>query len=88
MAARGIKKGDVVMIVLPRNIEWWEAVTACIRMGVLVAPGTTQLTSKDLAFRANKSEACCIITNNAIAAKFDEVTDECPTVKTRSYNFV
>jgi len=83
LTEQGIQRGDVVMVVLPRNIEWWEIFTACIRMGAVIAPGTTQLTSKDLEFRANKSEAACIITNNEIAAKFDKVADQCPTVKSR-----
>ncbi|GBC62695.1 acyl-CoA synthetase [Desulfonema ishimotonii] len=83
LASQGVGQGDVVMLILPRNIEWWEAVTACIRMGALLAPGTTQLTSKDLEFRANRSEAVCIITNNDIAAKFDDVADRCPSVRSR-----
>ncbi|MBG0779212.1 MAG: AMP-binding protein, partial [Desulfotignum balticum] len=81
--SRGIGQGDVVIVVLPRNIEWWIAFTACIRCGAMVAPGTTQLTAKDLEYRANKSEAACIITTPAIAGAFDEVTDKCPTVKTK-----
>ncbi|MFW5854854.1 MAG: AMP-binding protein [Thermodesulfobacteriota bacterium] len=83
LVQNGVKQNDVVLLVLPRNIEWWEAVTACIRMGALVAPGTTQLTSKDLEYRANRAEATCIITNHEIAAKFDEVADRCPTVRTK-----
>jgi medium-chain acyl-CoA synthetase len=83
LVQNGVKRNDVVLLVLPRNIEWWEAVTACIRMGALVAPGTTQLTSKDLEYRANRAEAACIITNHEIAAKFDGVADRCPTVRTR-----
>ncbi len=71
------------MVVLPRNIEWWEVFTACIRMGAIIAPGTTQLTSKDLEYRANKSEAVCIITNNEIAEKFDKVADKCASVKSK-----
>ena len=83
LTSLGVGKGDVVMVVLPRNIEWWEIFTACIRMGALLAPGTTQLTSKDLQFRANKAEASCIITNPELAAKFDKVADECPSVKSK-----
>ncbi|MCF8089560.1 MAG: AMP-binding protein, partial [Desulfotignum sp.] len=81
--SRGIGQGDVVIVVLPRNIEWWIAFTACIRCGAMIAPGTTQLTAKDLEYRANKSEAACIITTPDIAGAFDEVTDKCPTVKTK-----
>ena len=83
LVSQGVKQGDVVILVLPRNIEWWVTVTACIRMGAMVAPGTTQLTSKDLDFRAKKSEAVCIITDAQIAAVFDEVADKCPDVKSK-----
>jgi acyl-coenzyme A synthetase/AMP-(fatty) acid ligase len=83
LASQGVKAGDVVILILPRNIEWWETFTACIRMGVVVAPGTTQLTSKDIKYRASTAEATAIITNPAIAARFDEVAADCPTVKTK-----
>ncbi len=83
LADQGVQKDDVVLVILPRNIEWWEIFTACIRMGAMVAPGTTQLTAKDIQFRANKAEAACIITNPEIAARFDDVADDCPTIKSR-----
>jgi len=83
LAAQGVRRGDVVLVILPRNIEWWETFTACIRMGAVIAPGTTQLTAKDIKYRANTAGAACIITNPEIAARFDEVADECPSVKSR-----
>ena len=83
LTANGIKPGDVVILILPRNIEWWETFTACIRMGALVAPGTTQLTSKDIKYRCNTAQATCVITNGTIAARFDEVAAECPSVKAK-----
>jgi len=81
LSQQGVKRGDVVMIVLGRSIEWWEVFTACIRMGVVIAPGTTQLTSKDLEYRVNTSKAACFITDNANAPKLDAVADKCPTLK-------
>lgn len=83
MAGQGVRQGDVVMLILPRNIEWWESMTACICMGAVTAPGIAQLTPKDLEYRAGASGAVCIITNSEIAAKFDEVADNCPAVKTK-----
>jgi acyl-coenzyme A synthetase/AMP-(fatty) acid ligase len=77
----GVRRGDVLMIVLGRSIEWWEVFTACIRMGVIIAPGTTQLTSKDIEYRVNTCNAVCFITDNANAAKLDAVADKCPTLK-------
>ena len=81
LSQQGVKRGDVVMIVLGRSIEWWEVFTACIRMGVIIAPGTTQLTSKDLEYRVNTSKAVCFITDNGNAPKLDAVVDKCTTLK-------
>jgi medium-chain acyl-CoA synthetase len=81
LSQQGVKRGDVVMIVLGRSIEWWEVFTACIRMGVIIAPGTTQLTSKDIEYRVNTSKAVCFITDNGNAPKLDAVVDKCTTLK-------
>jgi medium-chain acyl-CoA synthetase len=80
---QGVRQGDVVLVILPRNIEWWEVFTACIRMGAVIAPGTTQLTAKDIQYRANTANAACIITNPAIAGRFDEVQANCTSVKSK-----
>jgi len=82
LQAHGVKKGDVVMLVTPRLVEWWEAILACIRLGAVVAPGTTMLTSKDLKYRFDLSEATCIIADDAIADKTDEIRADCPSLRT------
>lgn len=69
----GIGKGDCVVVVLPRLIEWWEINLACLRSGIVVSPGTTQLTPKDMEFRCRTAEAVAVITDAANAAKVDEV---------------
>lgn len=81
LSAQGIKKGDVVVVIMPRLIEWWEINIACLRMGAVVSPGTTQLTAKDMKYRFDSSEAVCVITDNDCAPKVDEVRNDCPTVK-------
>jgi len=83
LAGQGVKRGDVVIVILPRLIEWWVINIACLRMGAVISPGTTQLTAKDIKYRFEASEAVCIITDNAIAPRVDEVINECPNVKTR-----
>lgn len=81
LAANGVKRGDTAVIVLGRQLAWWEAVTACLRMGVVLSPGTTQLSAKDLAYRINMAEAACIITESSCAAKLDTVVEQCPTLQ-------
>ena len=49
----GLKKGDVVMLILRRRWEYWICAVALIKLGVIVIPGTLQLTKKDIAYRAN-----------------------------------
>ncbi len=77
----GIKKGDRVLVMLPRVPEWWESVLGLMKIGAIPVPCTTLLTPKDIQFRAEAAEAIAIITDNEGAAKFEEVRSQCPTVK-------
>jgi len=79
--SQGVKKGDVVVVVLPRLIEWWEVNLACLRAGIIISPGTTQLTAKDMLYRCQTAEAVAVITDPANAAKVDEIRDQCPGLK-------
>ena len=81
LSEQGVKRGNVVIVVLPRLIEWWEINIACLRMGAIISPGTLQLTAKDLSYRINTAEAVCVVTDNDNAAKFDAIRGECPTLK-------
>jgi len=77
----GIGRGDVVCVILGRQLQWWEIFTACLRMGTIVAPGTTQLTAKDLQYRINTAKAACVITDAANAPKVEAIQDQCPCLK-------
>ncbi len=83
LTRQGIRRGDVVMAILNRNPAWWEIFTACIRMGVIITPGTTQLTAKDLEYRINAAGAVCFITDNANAPKLEDVMERCPTLRNK-----
>lgn len=83
LTRQGIKRADVVVVMLGRRLQWWEIVTGCIRMGAIVAPGTTQLTSKDLEYRINTAKATCFITDDANASKLDAIADKCPSLKAK-----
>ncbi|MGR3177507.1 MAG: AMP-binding protein [Candidatus Anammoxibacter sp.] len=72
LSAQGIQRGNVVIVILPRLIEWWVINIACLRMGVIISPGTIQLTSKDVRYRLETAGAVCIITDNSVAARVDK----------------
>jgi acyl-coenzyme A synthetase/AMP-(fatty) acid ligase len=50
-AARGVKRGDVVMTLVGNRIEWVLALLACWRMGAVALPCSTQLRRQDLELR-------------------------------------
>jgi acyl-coenzyme A synthetase/AMP-(fatty) acid ligase len=67
----GIKRGDTVIVMLGRNIEWWEILTACLRLGAVCSPGTTQLSTKDIGYRIDAASAACFVTDEANAPKLE-----------------
>lgn len=79
-AKLGIKKGDRIMVMLPRIPEWWECVLGLMKIGAVAIPCTTLLTSKDIQYRAEVAEVHGIITDHEGAEKFDQVRSQCPTI--------
>ena len=77
----GIRKGDRILIMSPRLPEWWEAVLGIMKIGAISMPGTTLLTSKDVAYRIQAAEAVAVITDEEGALKVEQVTNECPTLR-------
>jgi acetyl-CoA synthetase len=50
-AARGVRRGDVVMTLVGNRPEWVIAVVACFRLGAVALPCTEQLRAADLRHR-------------------------------------
>jgi len=78
LAARGIDKGDVVLIMTPRIPEWQIAMVACLRIGAIAIPCIEMLTAKDLAFRIAHARVKGVICRACHAAKFDGLLDASP----------
>ncbi|KAG8433104.1 hypothetical protein GDO86_017404 [Hymenochirus boettgeri] len=81
--ACNLKPGDSVIVILPRIPEWWLINVACIRAGLVLIPGTTQLTAKDILDRLNTSMAKCIITNDTLASAVDSIAAQLPFLMTK-----
>ena len=77
----GVGRGDRVFLMLPRVPEWWELMLACIRLGAVAMPATTQLTPKDVAYRVRLAGARVAVTDAENAPKLDEAA--CPSVELR-----
>lgn len=58
----GIKKGDRVMTVLKKRIEWWYTIIALHKIGAIVIPASYQLTGHDLSYRRDAAGVKAIVT--------------------------
>jgi acyl-coenzyme A synthetase/AMP-(fatty) acid ligase len=81
LRSMGMRQGDRILIMSPRLPEWWEAVLGIMKIGAISMPGTTLLTSKDVAYRIQSAEAVAVITDEEGAWKVAQVADECPTLR-------
>ncbi|XP_026898886.1 acyl-coenzyme A synthetase ACSM3, mitochondrial isoform X3 [Acinonyx jubatus] len=81
--ACALKRGDRVIVILPRIPEWWLANVACLRTGTVLIPGTTQLTQRDILYRLQSSKAKCIITDEVLAPAVDAVASKCENLHSK-----
>src|SRR5262245_43200051 len=71
LAGAGVRRGDRVLVILPRVPQWWIAMLGLIRMGAVPIPGTSLLTSHDIAYRLEAAEAHAVITDSEGARKIE-----------------
>ena len=67
----GVRKGDRVVVVLPKIPDWLFCMTALLRIGAAAVPSAEQLRAKDLLYRANHSGAVAVVAHASNAAEFD-----------------
>ena len=62
LLALGVKKGDVVKLILKQRPGVWVLMCALAKIGAVCIPGTYQLTKKDLEYRCNIADVKLLIT--------------------------
>jgi acetyl-CoA synthetase/medium-chain acyl-CoA synthetase len=70
--AGGVRRGDRVMVVLPRVPQWWISLLGLIRLGAVAVPGTPMLTTHDLAYRSAAAEVSAVVTDPPGLARLGE----------------
>ena len=59
--AQGIRKGDVVMLILKQRPEVWFCMVGLCKLGATCIPATYQLTPKDIVYRVNAADVKMIV---------------------------
>ncbi len=74
LAAKGVKRGDRVLVMLPRLPVWQISMVGCLKLGAIPIPCIDMLTEKDVLYRATKANAVAAITTSGSVAKFSTST--------------
>jgi acetyl-CoA synthetase len=69
----GAQRGDRLLLMLGNEAALWEIVLACMKLGLVITPATTLLTSSDLQDRVDRGAVRHVVTGAADVRKLDGV---------------
>jgi len=69
LAARGVRRGDIVMTLIGNRPQWVLTMVACFRMGAVALPCNEQLRAKDLRQRVDAARPRLIVADERNAAE-------------------
>ncbi|MBA4537683.1 acyl--CoA ligase [Bacillus aquiflavi] len=58
---KGLQKGDIILIIVPRLIEAYEVYLAALKSGLVVIPSSEMLRTKDIQYRINHGDVKGIV---------------------------
>ncbi|MDN5630983.1 AMP-binding protein [Glutamicibacter protophormiae] len=70
---QGVRRGDRVILMLGNQVELWETMLACTKLGAPMIPTTVMLGPADLRDRVERGHAAWVVTSRSNAQKFEEV---------------
>lgn len=85
LSSLGIGRGDLVMAILKRRVEFWFTILALHKIGAIIIPATHLLTTKDIIYRNNAAGIKAIICDGdpVITGHIDEALPASPTIQKR-----
>ncbi|MYW05273.1 AMP-binding protein [Streptomyces sp. SID3343] len=73
LRARGVRRGDRVLLVLGNRVELWEAMLAAMKLGAVIIPATTMLAPADLTDRVVRGGVAHVIADATVTPGFADV---------------
>ena len=73
LAARGIRKGDVVSLLLPNSADYIIAYFACWQLGALAGPVNGHLKSQEIEYVVSNSESKLMLVSSEFVAKVEQI---------------
>src|SRR5215218_7438276 len=81
LAAKGVRKGDVVSLLLPNSVEYVIAYFACWQIGALAGPINSLLKSQEIAYVISNSEASALLVNSEFLPLIETIREDLPSLQ-------
>lgn len=80
LADQGIRKGDMVLVILRRHYQFWFVAVALHKIGATLVPATFMLRDHDMEYRLKSAgiKACIVTDKGGVADVVDHVAPRCP----------
>ncbi len=79
--AAGLAKGDRVMVILYRRVEWWVTMLALHKLGAVPVPSPNLLTPHDIDFRVNYAGIKGVVAEDSVVSRVEAARATCPTLR-------
>ncbi len=76
LAANGVKKGDVVSLLMPNSAEYIIAYFACWQLGALAGPINSLLKAQEMAFVLTNSEAKALLVHSRFLPTVESIREQ------------
>ena len=73
LRAHGVERGHRVLLMLGNQVELWETMLACMKLGAVLIPATTLLTAADITDRVQRGRVSHVVTGPASTSAFEQV---------------
>lgn len=73
LSKNGVRRGDVVMLMLENQVELWDSMLALTKLGAVIVPTTTAIGTADLVDRLDRAGVRHVIVGATNTTKFDSI---------------
>ena len=73
LRAHGLDRGDRLLLMLGNQYELWETILAAIKLGAVIIPASTLLSTSDLVDRVDRGDVTHVIARSVDTPRFDGV---------------
>lgn len=71
----GLKRGDKILVMIPRRIEAYEVYLAALKTGIVVVPSSEMLKTQDLQYRISHGEVNGVISYHSFTDQYQHINE-------------